>query len=192
MKVTRHELRWYEESYFWGIARGMWQTLTHLFKRPHFTVEYPDVRWPLPPGYRGAPVLVTAQDGTERCVACLMCMFVCPPQAIYIEAEETTQDKERRPHIFDIDFGRCIFCGYCEEACPEIAIVLKDQFELASFTREGLILHKDKLLSMGLEERDAFVYPISERGPSPPRPPLVQIEKHPSVTHATLAEDAER
>ena len=78
-------------------------------------------------------MLVTGEDGNERCVSCLMCMFVCPPQAIYIEAEETQLDKERRPKTFDIDFGRCIFCGYCEEACPEIAIVLKDDFELASF-----------------------------------------------------------
>jgi NADH-quinone oxidoreductase subunit I len=99
-------------------------------------------------------------------------MFVCPPQAIYIEAEETTRDKERRPRIFDIDFGRCIFCGYCEEACPEIAIVLKDEFELASFTREGLVKHRDDLLAMGLKERDSFVYPVVDRGPQPPREPL--------------------
>ena len=172
MKVTRHELKWYEESYFWGVAKGMWQTLKHLFRRRRFTVEYPDVRWPLPPGYRGAPVLVTGDDGHERCVACLMCMFVCPPQAIYIEAEETPRDKERRPAIFDIDFGRCIFCGYCEEACPEIAIVLKDEFELASFTREGLVKGRDELLAMGLKERTSFVYPIVDRGPVPFRAPL--------------------
>lgn len=172
MKVTRHELKWYEENYFWGIFKGMLQTLRHFIHRKKFTIEYPDVRWPLPPGYRGAPVLVTGVDGHERCVACLMCMFVCPPQAIYIEAEETTLDKERRPHVFDIDFGRCIFCGYCEEACPEIAIVLKDEFELASFSREGLIKDKMQLLEMGKKERTSFVYPIVERGPEPPRPPL--------------------
>jgi NADH-quinone oxidoreductase subunit I len=176
MKVRRHELHWWEENYFWGVLRGMAQTLKHFVSRPRFTVEYPDVRWPLPPGYRGAPVLVTGKDGNERCVACLMCMFVCPPQAIYIEAEETQLDKERRPRIFDIDFGRCIFCGYCEEACPEIAIVLKDEFELASFSREGLIYHKDKLLLMGLKERDSFVYPIAARGAEPPRPPLQPVE----------------
>jgi NADH-quinone oxidoreductase subunit I len=172
MKVHRHELNWYEQTYFWGVAKGMMRTLRHFFARHDFTVQYPDVRWPLPPGYRGAPVLVTGEDGHERCVACLMCMFVCPPQAIYIEAEETSLDKERRPRIFDLDFGRCIFCGYCEEACPEIAIVLKDEFELASFSREGLIKGKQQLLEMGLKQRDSFVYPIDGRGPEPPRPPL--------------------
>jgi NADH-quinone oxidoreductase subunit I len=171
MKVHRHELKWYEETYLWGVFKGMARSLRHLFQRHDFTVQYPDVRWPLPPGYRGAPVLVTGADGHERCVACLMCMFVCPPQAIYIEAEETSLDKERRPRVFDLDFGRCIFCGYCEEACPEIAIVLKDEFELASFTREGLVKGKAQLLEMGLKQRDSFVYPIVDRGPAPPRPP---------------------
>ena len=33
----------------------------HFFRRPRFTVEYPDQRWPLPAGYRGAPVLVTGE-----------------------------------------------------------------------------------------------------------------------------------
>ena len=27
MKVHRHELKWYEESYFWGIFKGLKQTL---------------------------------------------------------------------------------------------------------------------------------------------------------------------
>ncbi|MEM7247921.1 MAG: NADH-quinone oxidoreductase subunit I [Acidobacteriota bacterium] len=174
MKVHRHELKWWEELYLFQVLRGMLQTIKHFFSnalrwRTRFTVEYPDVRWPLPPGYRGAPVLVTGDDGHERCVACLMCQFACPPQAIYIEAEETDLDKERRPKVFDIDFGRCIFCGYCEEACPEIAIVLKDEFELAQTRREDLIFPKEKLLQMGLKEREAFVYPIEERGPVPPR-----------------------
>lgn len=168
-RVQRAELRWYERSYLWGVIKGMAHTLQHFFRRPHFTVEYPDTRWPLPPGYRGAPVLVTGEDGHERCVSCLMCMFVCPPQAIYIEAEETQLDKERRPRVFDIDFGRCIFCGYCEEACPEIAIVLKDEFELAAFTREELIYGKEKLLELGRKDRESFVYPVVDRGPVPPR-----------------------
>jgi NADH-quinone oxidoreductase subunit I len=169
VKVHRHELKWWEELYLVQVLKGMLNTIKHFFKRPEFTVQYPDRRWPLPLGYRGAPVLVTGEDGTERCVACLMCQFVCPPQAIYIEAEETDQDKERKPKVFDIDFGRCIFCGYCEEACPEIAIVLKDEFELAQFSREDLIFGKEKLLAMGLKDRESFVYPSTGRGPTPPR-----------------------
>ena len=169
MKVQRAELKWWEEFYLVQVIKGLLNTIQHFFKRPGFTVQYPDQRWPLPPGYRGAPVLVTGEDGKERCVACLMCMFVCPPQAIYIEAEETEDAKERRPETFDIDFGRCIFCGYCEEACPEIAIVLKDEFELAQFSREDLIFGRGKLLQMGLEDRESFVYPFEGRGPVPPR-----------------------
>jgi len=30
----------------------------------------------------------------------------------------------RYPEFFRINFSRCIFCGYCEEACPTYAIQL--------------------------------------------------------------------
>jgi len=95
---------------------------------------------------------VTGEDGHERCVACLMCMFVCPPQAIYIEAEETSLDKERRPRIFDLDFGRCIFCGYCEEACPEIAIVLDQVIPPIPEPASTKYVKHEKLLSERLSK----------------------------------------
>jgi len=52
------------------------------------TVEYPEEKVPLPPGYRGLHRLVPREDGRPRCVACYMCATVCPAQCIYIEAGE--------------------------------------------------------------------------------------------------------
>ena len=41
---------------------------------------------------------------------------------------------------------RCIFCGMCEEACPEDAIWLEKDYELADYKRDAFIYTKDELV----------------------------------------------
>ena len=56
---------------------------------------------------------------------------------------------EKGPREFDLDTLRCIFCGLCEEACPEEAIFLSEQFEFAGLTRGEMVFDKEKLLEIG-------------------------------------------
>ena len=53
---------------------------------------------------------------------------------------------ERYPEQFEIDMSRCMFCGLCEEACPEEAIVMSRNCELATFDRDGMMFDKEALL----------------------------------------------
>ncbi len=56
---------------------------------------------------------------------------------------------EKAPKEFEINMLRCIFCGYCQEVCPEDAIFLMKDYSLTSTTREELIYGKEKLLALG-------------------------------------------
>ncbi len=131
----------------WELIRGLWLTLTYIFK-PKVTINYPYEKGPLSPRFRGEHVLRRYPNGEERCIACKLCEAVCPAQAITIEAEARA-DGSRRTTRYDIDMTKCIYCGYCEEACPVDAIVEGPNFEFATETREELYYNKEKLMANG-------------------------------------------
>ena len=53
------------------------------------------------------------------------------------------------PEYFRINFSRCIFCGFCEEACPTYAIQLTPDFEMSEYDRQNLVYEKEDLLISG-------------------------------------------
>lgn len=143
-----------------AIAAGLAITLKHfknmLFGRTKVTLQYPEQTRDadMPDYYRGTPALVKDVEGRERCVACQLCEFICPPRAIKIlPGEIPTNDRfakvEKYPKEFDIDMIRCIYCGMCEEVCPEQAIFLRKDYVVTGYTREDMVHHKDKLLEIG-------------------------------------------
>jgi len=185
--VQRVKLSWLERLYIPTLWNGFKVTLGHFFswkkskvyeaanKDNQFktTLNYPEELWTVPKGFRGAPYLVSDQDGATKCVSCQLCEFVCPPKAIRITPPgETGEDAhregaEKMPKEFEIDMLRCIFCGYCEEVCPEEAIYLaKDYYEgyeknlmrrdyaLTGTNREEMVYDKEKLLQHGGTHHD--------------------------------------
>jgi NADH-quinone oxidoreductase subunit I len=80
---------------------------------------------------------------------------VCPPRAIKIippgPAGQLADrpNAEKIPEAFEIDMLRCIFCGFCQEVCPEEAIFLQKDYSLAGLTRAEMIYKKEKLLALG-------------------------------------------
>src|SRR2546422_7292800 len=53
---------------------------------------------------------------------------------------------EKMPKEFEINMLRCIFCGFCEEVCPEEAIFLMKDYSLTGTTREEMIDRKSTRL----------------------------------------------
>ncbi|MGA3100047.1 MAG: 4Fe-4S binding protein, partial [Bryobacteraceae bacterium] len=49
------------------------------------------------------------------------------------------QTKRKDLTDFTYDTSRCMFCGLCEDACPVDALELTQDFELATYTRDGQI-----------------------------------------------------
>ena len=125
------------------LLQGLKITLTHLFKKP-ITLQYPDEKPVVLPNYRGLHALKVSHS-KAKCVACYLCPTVCPAKCITVEAgEDANHDKYAAK--YEIDLLRCIFCGYCVEACPVDALKMTETFELANYKRDDFSLTKDRLL----------------------------------------------
>jgi len=151
--LERKALSLVERTYLPSIASGLWTTIKHLFSRAK-TLQYPEQRPTIPPGYRGVPTLVMDPNGREKCVSCQLCEFVCPPKAIRITPGEIPADAptghvEKAPKEFEIDMLRCIYCGMCQEVCPEEAIFLQNQYTMTGYTRAEMVNNKARLYELG-------------------------------------------
>ena len=130
------------------LLKGLATTLRMVFTKP-VTLQYPEVKRPVYPRFRGHPELVTNEDGGRRCVACTLCMVVCPSNAIKQIVPAEGAQHEKYPAAFVIDLTRCIFCGFCQEVCPEEAIFLQKDYSLTGTSRTEMIYNKEKLLALG-------------------------------------------
>ena len=163
--VRRPELSFWEKFYLPQIFLGIAVTSRHFFRnltihilhqggfakhiRAAVTFQWPEESRPLAPRSRTRHRLTKREDGSPRCVACMMCETVCPARCIYIQAEgHPDPNIEKRPKSFVIDLGKCVYCGFCVEACPEDAIRMDTQIlDIAAYSREGMILDMPELLN---------------------------------------------
>lgn len=161
--VPRPAMGWKERVYLFEVWRGLWITSRHLFVNlgRHLlrrlggrgpagavTIQYPEEEAVVARRGRTRHRLMKREDGTPRCVACMLCETVCPAQCIRIVAEESPDVMiEKRAKSFEIDLGLCVFCGYCVEACPEDAIRMDSgQVEMSAFSREDMIWDMRELM----------------------------------------------
>ncbi len=162
--VTRPARTFKEQIYLWEVWKGLSLTTGRFFlnltrhalravglsaQPGAVTIQYPDDPAMLARRARTRHRLLTREDGTPRCTACMLCETICPAKCIRIVAEESPDVMvEKRAKSFGIDLGMCVFCGYCVEACPVDAIHMDaNDVELSTYDREGMIWGMTDLLS---------------------------------------------
>ncbi len=165
--VKEAKLDLVQRFYLWELTKGLFLTAGHFFRnfvsviaytlklkssRGIPTYYYPEERRTVPsvtPRHRHR--LMQREDGSPKCVACMMCESICPCYCIHIEPAECPDPNiEKYPSRFEIDILRCCFCGLCVEACPEDAIRMDSgvlEFSLYDRFSSDNYLNRDYLLN---------------------------------------------
>ncbi len=128
------------------LIEGLW--ITFHYQQPKYitTEQYPFHRPKIAERFRGAPRLNNnPETGETLCIACNLCAVACPEKLIVVSSERNEQTRRKELTTFTYDTSRCMFCGLCEDACPVDALELTQDFELASFTREGAVWDRKAL-----------------------------------------------
>lgn len=136
------------KNYFKNIWLGLYTALIglkitfgHIFTKK-VTVQYPDERYPIPDIARNR-LYVNITD----CIGCSQCANACPVKCIDIETTKwshlddlgvTSKGTKKKLWVtkFEIDFGKCAFCGLCTLPCPTACITTTTFFEYSEYERE--------------------------------------------------------
>ena len=157
-------MTWWESTYIPTVVSGISITSAHFFRNlglhilhvfgikkdvpAAVTFQYPEQLRPLAKRSRTRHRLTKRDDGSPRCVACMMCETVCPARCIEITAADHPDPHiEKYPAEFRLDLGKCVYCGFCVEVCPEDAIRMDTQrLDTAEYSRESMIYDKKRLM----------------------------------------------
>jgi NADH-quinone oxidoreductase subunit I len=123
------------------LIKGLFVTFAHLFHRP-ITLQYPEERAQMTLRFRGRLVLpIDPEKGINRCTACRRCMQTCPNHSIEVEkAVEKDERGRSKASRYLYNLATCMFCNLCVEACPYSALVMSDEYELATTDKSSLVI----------------------------------------------------
>jgi len=128
------------EHYGEGLAKGLKVTLRHVL-RHRITLQYPDERLNNSRRFRGYELVWDK----KRCTGCATCAKSCLQGNIEIVTHRDDNENKYVVDKFELDAGRCIFCGLCVESCPYNALFLSMEFECGKYRRGELVLSKERL-----------------------------------------------
>ena len=144
----------------WSLAQGLGITGDTFLKRT-VTVHYPRAEVDNLASFRGPIELVPRPDNPEKpkCIACLMCMNICPSNCITVvrmkapkqaQAQEPDQGAAaqkaakpaapKEPQSFHYDYSLCSLCGLCAEVCPVDSICFSTEAYMVTRDRGSLLM----------------------------------------------------
>jgi len=130
------------------LVKGLLVTLRNT-SQPAFTFQYPAERRPVAPRFRGVLRLqVEPETGAQTCIVCDQCAKVCPDELIVLGGHREVGQKIKILDYFDFNLSRCSFCGLCAEVCPTKpvkALIMSEDYELASYSRQDQVLRVDQM-----------------------------------------------
>jgi NADH-quinone oxidoreductase subunit I len=133
------------------LIKGLRVTFDYQKPSEAITEQYPLERPKINERFRGQPRLRTKPDtGESLCIVCNLCALACPEQLIVVKGERNPLTKRKEPVSWTYDLSRCMFCGLCAEACSTDALELTEGYEMALYSREGMVLDQ-KALEKGQE-----------------------------------------
>lgn len=168
------------------VGRGLGTVAKHTV-RPPTTEVYPDIVPALPAHFRGRLALtVNPETGEHLCISCRQCERVCPDKCIDITAHKSPETNKLELIDFKIDHGLCMFCGLCTEVCPTYCIINTNDFEMADYTREGLIYDLKKLTLT--QDESAYYFDRKEMPLPKPKPAKAAPAAKPAAGAAPATE----
>jgi len=128
------------------LIKGLKVTFNYQKPSEAVTEQYPLERPVVYERYRGLPRLkVDPESNASMCIVCNLCALACPEQLIVVKGERNPATKRKEPVSWTYDLSRCMFCGLCAEACSTDALELTQDYEMALYTREGMVLDQAAL-----------------------------------------------
>src|SRR4051812_23929558 len=104
----------------------------------------------------GAPTALSRHIGLleQNCTVCMLCVRECPDWCIEIDSHvervpaQGPGGRPRTAHVLDrfaIDYGLCMYCGICVEACPFDALFWAPDTGYSALDLRDLVHERERL-----------------------------------------------